>query len=316
MTITCFGLVYVIWGSTYLGMKIAVTKIPPLFVGGSRFFLAGTTLMLILAALGKFNFNWLGKPAYWRGAFVVGTFMMLGANGLLCMSLGRPGLPSGLAALIVATTPLWMLLLDRWQTGVGKFTPQIVAGLVVGLLGVGVLMSGKIFTTSDSAPIDVVGCLMVLASCILWSVGGIVGRRVSQPPHPIASSAFQMIAGGIMLLVFSAVFEAWKPIGDIPLSSSAWMAWLYLAVFGSMIGFTAFVWLLHHVSAASVSTYAYVNPLVAIVLGWFFLDEQPGMRTAVATVFILGGVVIIQLARRHAGRASVTTVASSDSRAE
>ena len=285
MTITCFGLVYVIWGSTYLGMKIAVTKIPPLFVGGSRFFLAGTTLML-------------------------------GANGLLCMSLGRPSLPSGLAALIVATTPLWMLLLDRWQTGVGKFTPQIVVGLVVGLLGVGILMSGKLFTTSDSAPVDVVGCFMVLASCILWSVGGIVGRRVSQPPHPLASSAFQMIAGGVLLLTFSAVFEAWKPIGEIPWNNSAWIAWLYLAVFGSLIGFSAFVWLLHHVSAASVSTYAYVNPLVAIVLGWFFLDEQPGVRTAVATVFILGGVVVIQLARRHAGRASVTTVTSSDSRAE
>ena len=316
MTITCFGLVYVIWGSTYLGMKIAVTKIPPLFVGGSRFFLAGTTLMLILAALGKFKFHWLGKPAYWRGAFLVGAFMMLGANGLLCMSLGRPGLPSGLAALIVATTPLWMLLLDRWQTGVGKFTPQIVLGLVVGLLGVGVLMSGKLFTTSDSAPIDVVGCLMVLASCILWSVGGIVGRRVSQPPHPLASSAFQMIAGGVLLLVFSACFEAWKPIGEIPWNNSAWIAWLYLAVFGSMIGFTAFVWLLHHVSAASVSTYAYVNPLVAIVLGWFFLGEQPGARTAVATIFILGGVVVIQLARRHTGRASVTTVSQSDSPTE
>jgi drug/metabolite transporter (DMT)-like permease len=272
--------------------------------------------MLILAALGKFKFHWLGKPAYWRGAFLVGAFMMLGANGLLCMSLGRPGLPSGLAALIVATTPLWMLLLDRWQTGVGKFTPQIVLGLVVGLLGVGVLMSGKLFTTSDSAPIDVVGCLMVLASCILWSVGGIVGRRVSQPPHPLASSAFQMIAGGVLLLVFSACFEAWKPIAEIPWNNSAWIAWLYLAVFGSMIGFTAFVWLLHHVSAASVSTYAYVNPLVAIVLGWIFLNEQPGLRTAVATVFILGGVVVIQLARRSAGRAQVTTVARSDSLAK
>ena len=316
MTITCFALVYVIWGSTYLGMKIAVTKIPPLFVGGSRFFLAGTTLMLILAALGKFKFHWLGKPAYWRGAFLVGAFMMLGANGLLCMSLGRPSLPSGLAALIVATTPLWMLLLDRWQTGVGKFTPQIVVGLATGLLGVGVLMSEKLFATTDQTPIDVIGSLMVLASCILWSVGGIVGRRVSQPPHPIASSAFQMIAGGIMLLVFSACFEAWKPIGEIPWNNSAWIAWLYLAVFGSMIGFTAFVWLLHHVSAASVSTYAYVNPLVAIVLGWFFLGEQPGARTAVATVFILGGVVVIQLARRHTGRASVTTVSQSDSPTE
>ena len=272
--------------------------------------------MLILAALGKFKFSWLRNLANWRGAFVVGAFMMLGANGLLCMSLGRPSLPSGLAALIVATTPLWMLLLDRWQTGVGKFTPQIVVGLVVGLLGVGILMSGKLFTTSDSAPVDVVGCFMVLASCILWSVGGIVGRRVSQPPHPLASSAFQMIAGGVLLLTFSAVFEAWKPIGEIPWNNSAWIAWLYLAVFGSLIGFSAFVWLLHHVSAASVSTYAYVNPLVAIVLGWFFLDEQPGVRTAVATVFILGGVVVIQLARRHAGRASVTTVTSSDSRAE
>jgi drug/metabolite transporter (DMT)-like permease len=206
-----------------------------------------------------------------------------------------------------------MLLLDRWQTGVGKFSPQIIAGLVIGLLGVGVLMSGKLFTTSSSAPIDVIGSFMVLASCILWSVGGILGRRVSQPPHPLASSAFQMIAGGLMLLAASTCFEAWKPIGEIPWNDSAWMAWLYLAVFGSMIGFTAFVWLLHHVSAASVSTYAYVNPLVAIVLGWLFLNEQPGLRTAVATVFILGGVVVIQLARRSAGRAQVTTVARSDS---
>lgn len=315
MTITCFALVYVIWGSTYLGIKIAVTKIPPLFIGGSRFFLAGTALMLILAALGKFQFHWLRNLAFWRGAFVVGTFMMLGANGLLCMSLGRSGLPSGLAALIVATTPLWMLMLDRWQTGVGKFTPQIITGLVVGLLGVGVLMSGKMLVTSDSAPIDVVACLMVLASCILWSVGGIVGRRVMQPPHPLASSAFQMIAGGVMLLAFSAFFEAWKPIGEIPWNDSAWMAWLYLAVFGSLIGFSAFVWLLHHVSAASVSTYAYVNPLVAIVLGWLFLSEQPGARTGIAAVFILGGVVVIQLAKRSK-HDSVITMAQSDARAK
>ncbi|MCE9620490.1 MAG: EamA family transporter [Planctomycetes bacterium] len=311
--LACFALVYLVWGSTYLGMKIATGKIPPFFIGGSRFLAAGACLLLILTALGKFQPRWLTNPAYWRGSVLVGMLMMLGANGLLCASLGRPGLPSGLAALIVASTPIWMLLLDRWQTGSGKFTPQIVAGLTIGLVGVGVLMSGKIFTSGESAPIDVTGCLMVLVSCILWSAGSIVGRKVQQPPHPLAASSMQMISGGVMMLALSACIEQWRPIADVPWDDRAWIAWAYLAIFGSMISFSAFVWLMHNVSAASVSTYAYVNPLIAMLLGWIFLGEQLGFRTGVAAVLVLSGVVLIQLSRRKTSRARRATTLVADS---
>jgi drug/metabolite transporter (DMT)-like permease len=309
----CFALVYVVWGSTYLGMKIAVTKIPPLLVGGLRFTAAGAALTLILLAMGRFQWRWLTSAPFWRGALLVGALMMLGANGLLCASLGRPGLPSGLAALIVASTPIWMLLMDRWQTGAGKFTPQIVAGLTIGLLGVGVLVSGKLFTAGEGVPIDVTGCLMVLASCILWSAGSIAGRRVKQPPHALAASAMQMIAGGAALLVTSFALEHWRPVADTSWNDAAWIAWAYLAIFGSLVSFSAFVWLMHHVSAASVSTYAYVNPLIAMLLGWMFLGEQLSMRTGVAAVLVLGGVVLIQLARRKVSRAHRATAVVADS---
>lgn len=291
--IACFSTVYLVWGSTFLGQKIAVAKIPPLLVSGSRFSFAGFVLLGILSALGKVEWKSLLHYRHWRTAAVTGFLMLFCANGLLSSALKRE-IPSGIAALIVGSTPMWMVTFDRMQTRRGVPSLRVMAGMLVGIAGVATLVSGAIFSQVQSEHVDFLGAMMVLVSAIFWSGGSIVGRTMPQPREAMLGSAMQMIMGGAMLLLLSLIMDPWKPVAQIPWNDPAWIAFGYLAIFGSLISFTAYMWLIHNTSAAAVATYAYVNPLVAMLLGWLMLDERLNPRTGFATLLILGGVVLLQ----------------------
>jgi drug/metabolite transporter (DMT)-like permease len=222
--------------------------------------------------------------------------MMLGGNGLLCASLQRQ-VPTGVAALIVGGTPIWMVTFDRMQTKRGLPSLRVMIGMAIGLLGVATLVSGSLAETG-AAHVDLIGVLMVLCSSVLWGAGSIVGRPMPQPQNPFVGSAMQMIVGGLLMLAASACVEQWAPVASIPWNDKAWLAAAYLATFGSLLGFSAYMWLIRNASAAAVATYAYVNPLVAMLLGWLLLGESPHGRTAFAAAFILGGVVLMQTGRR------------------
>ena len=296
MLITCFAAVYLLWGSTYVGMKVAVQRIPPMLLGGGRFLFAGLCLMTIVAMFGGLQRKWLVEWRYWRTASITGGLMMLGGNGLLCASLQRQ-VPTGVAALIVGGTPIWMVTFDRMQTKRGLPSLRVMIGMAIGLLGVATLVSGSLAETG-AAHVDLIGVLMVLCSSVLWGAGSIVGRPMPQPQNPFVGSAMQMIVGGLLMLAASACVEQWAPVASIPWDDKAWLAAAYLATFGSLLGFSAYMWLIRNASAAAVATYAYVNPLVAMLLGWLLLGESPHGRTAFAAAFILGGVVLMQTGRR------------------
>ena len=300
MLVACFASVYLIWGSTYVGMKVAVTRIPPMLLGGGRFLAAGLCLLALVAAFGGVKTAWLRDLRHWRTAALTGGFMMLGGNGLLCASLQRQ-VPSGVAALIVGGTPIWMMLFDRLQTGRGWPSARVLVGMAIGLAGVGTLVSASLAETSLRDHIDPVGALMVLGSTALWGYGSIVGRPLPQPPNAFVGSAMQMIVGGLLMLAASALVErgGWAPVADIPWNDRVWAAAAYLAFAGSLLGFSAYMWLIRNASAAAVATYAYVNPLVAVMLGWLMLGESVAARTALAAALILGGVVLMQTGRRH-----------------
>lgn len=297
MLVACFAAVYLVWGSTFLGMKVAVQQIPPLFLGGARFGFAGVTLLAILSLLGQVQARWLLEWRYWRTALVTGALMLLCANGLLCASLQRD-VPTGIAALIVGSTPISMVTMDRMQTRRGLPGARVMAGMAIGLAGVATLVGSSLRSEVRSEHVDLVGALMVLASTLFWSGGSIVGRPMPQPRNPLVGSALQMIVGGALLLIVSATIEPWKPVAALPWSHPAWLAALYLAVFGSLVSFSAYMWLIRHASAAAVATYAYVNPLIAMLLGALFLGERPQPSTALAAVLIVGGVVLMQTGRR------------------
>ena len=306
LLVACFAAVYLLWGSTFLGNKIALQRIPPMLLSGFRFEVAGVCLLAIVAATGRLELDALFAPRHWRTALVTGGLLFLLANGLLSAGLARP-VPTGIAALIVGSTPITLVTMDRMQTRRGLPSRRVMAGMALGLAGVATLVAGSMQGVDGDAPLELLGSLMVFASTLFWGAGTILGRTMPQPRNPLTASALQMIAGGAMLLVASACFEPWRPVAEIPPADRTWLAVAFLVLGGSLTGFTAYMWLVRNTSAAAVATYAYVNPLVAMLLGWLFLGERLHTRTALAAALILGGVVLMQTGRKsgtgdHAAR--------------
>jgi drug/metabolite transporter (DMT)-like permease len=206
--------------------------------------------------------------------------------------------PTGIAALIVGSTPISLVTMDRVQTRRGLPSVRVMTGMAMGLGGVATLVWGSMAGGDGAKPLELVGALMIFASTLFWGAGTILGRALPQPRNPLTASSLQMIAGGAMLLATSAFTERWEPVTRIPPDDPAWLAVLFLVFGGSLLGFTAYMWLVRNTSAAAVSTYAYVNPLVAILLGRLFLEEQLHLRVAFAAALILGGVVLMQTGRK------------------
>jgi len=308
--LAAFGAVYLLWGSTYLFIKYAVASIPPLGMAGARFLLAG----VILYAYGRFRGAEAPRGVHWRSAAVVGTMLMT-SNAAVAWS--ERYIPSGVASLLVAITPCWMVLFD-WM-GHRERAPRagVVVGLVAGLVGIVVLVGpGSI---RGEAGIDVPAALAVIVGTAIWSAGSLYARRAPRPTSPQLSSGMQMLTGGAVLSLVSAVTGQWSGFSIAETPAIAWWSFLYLVTFGSLIAYSAYMYLLTAVSPARVSTYAYVNPVVAVFLGWAFAGELLTPRVIVASAIIVGAVALIVTfgASGPPARAALTTdeypIASTDS---
>jgi drug/metabolite transporter (DMT)-like permease len=279
-----FAAIYLIWGSTYLGIRYAVESIPPLLMMGIRHLTAGTLL-----------YAWVrqrGTPApsrtHWASAAVAGAILFLGGHGSLAWA--ELKVPSGLAALLSATLPLWIVLLAHLRGTERNLDGRVIAGLLLGFAGVALLVGPEDLRQSGRA--DWMSAGAVLMGAFLWSMGTVYTRSVKLPSSAVLSAAMQMMAGGAALLLVGSLTEA-RELHLAAVSAKSVLALAYLTVFGSIIAFTAFTWLMTTSSAARVSTYAYVNPVVAVLLGWALAQEPVGVRTLAAAGVILAGVALV-----------------------
>jgi drug/metabolite transporter (DMT)-like permease len=282
-----FFCIYIVWGSTYLAMKFAVDTIPPFLMGAVRFLIAGALLVAWSAWRGRAQATRLA----WRNAAIVGGLLLFWGNGSIAWSTQR--VPSGVISLLVATVPLWLVVLEGLK-GRRPTAPQ-VAGVAVGLVGVSLLV-----LPSDgslrSAPIDPLGAAAVLLSALMWTTGSLFSRTAEQAPYAPMASGMQMLCGGAMLAVLSVVTgEPGRVALDAVTMRSA-LSVGYLIVFGSLVGFSTYMWLLQKASPTAVGTYAYVNPAVAVALGALFAGERLPTRGALAMTIIVGSVALVSLA--------------------
>ena len=291
MTLTAFAIIYLVWGSTFLAIRVGVAEVPPLLFAAMRFLVAGAVLVAWTVARGER----LPTRRQWLSVVLLGMLIFLIDYGLLFWAEQR--VPSGIAAVMLATIPVFMALAEILFLRTQKLTARLALALVVGLLGVVVLTLRSVAGLGDSA-LDGLGATALIVSAISWAVASSLTRRLPLPESKVMSSGTQMLAGGLLLTIASAGFGEFHRFDPSAVSLKAWMALLYLIVAGSIIGFTAYVWLIHHQSPTKVGTYAYVNPVVAVVLGYFFGGEALGIRAVLGTLCVLVSVVVITTSRK------------------
>ncbi len=282
--VMAFAAVYVIWGSTYLGIRYAVESIPPFLMAGTRNLAAG----LLLYALARARGSARPTPVEWRDATVAGGLMLALGNGGVTWA--EQVIPSGMTALLVALTPVWMVLLDWLRPGGTRPRPFVVAGLLVGFLGVALLARGE---GNHSNPAYDWGIVALMLASLGWASGSIFNRQARKPASPLLGVSMQMMAGGTLLLGFASVRGEAAQFSMDRVTGLSAGAWLYLTVAGSMIGYTAYVWLLHASTPARVATYAYVNPFIAVMLGCTIGHETFSHELFVAGVLIITAVILI-----------------------
>lgn len=290
-----FFLLYVIWGSTYLAIRYAIETLPPFLMAGVRFILAGSLMYSFMRWRGAPNPSW---QQWWRLA-LIGVFLFLGGNGFVVWA--EQYITSGLAALLVSTLPLWLILLDWLWAGGPRPGALALTGIAFGILGTFVLVDPIQLVGSD---VYLPGAAMVILASLLWAIGSIYSKKIEQPKSIFMSAACQMIGGGVSILLVAAAlgeFEGFA-LGQVSLVSAA--CFFYLLVLGSMVAISAYVWLLQNASASSVSTYAFVNPAVAVFLGWLIADEPLNARILTGAGIILAGVVLVLRASASRSRSA------------
>lgn len=285
-----FAIIYLVWGSTYLAIRIGVREIPPFLMAGLRFTVAGAVMWAWMRVTGT------PSPTLpeWRDASVLGTLMFL--IDYACLFWAEQRVPSGIAAVILAMIPVCITLLEITWLRTQRLTLRLALGLAIGIIGVVVLMNPS--ATLGEAPLNHRGVIALLVSCCGWSVGTIVTQRLTLPASKPMSAAAQMLSGGVQLLVLAAIAGEFTHFRAQKISSGAWVSLLYLIIAGSIISFTAYVWLLHYESPTKVGTYAYVNPVVAVILGGTLGGETIGRRTVLGTALILISVAAITTMKR------------------
>jgi drug/metabolite transporter (DMT)-like permease len=280
-----FFSVYVFWGMTYLAMRVAVVDIPPHLMAGSRFLLAGFLLYVWARRRGDAPPTW----EQWRAATIIGAFLLLGGNATVAWAEER--VPSGLAAVLIAVAPIWMVGME-WARGGSRPGKRVIGGLLLGLVGVGLL----VWPAGDTVgSVDLIGAAMLILASASWAWGSVISKSAPLPKSPFLATSMEMITAGILLLVIAAVAGQLDRFSLSGVSWEAALSWVYLVIFGSLVGFTAYIWLLGHTSIAKAGTYAYVNPMVAVLLGWAILGEPITWRTVIATLVILLGVALVNL---------------------
>ena len=280
--------VYVVWGSTYFAIAVMIESLPPLLAAGFRYATAGLIMLTALAAHARWRRS--REPAerptaaHWRSAFIIGALLLLGGNGGVVLAELR--IPSGLAAVLVATVPIWLAVFDAILT---RRPPGllVIGGLLAGIVGVGVLL----VPVEGLAGIDPLGVALVVAGTMCWAAGSLYARRAPLPRSGLLGTGMEMVGGGLALAVGGLLLGEAGRIDVASFSTRSLLAVAYLIVFGSIVAFTAYTWLLANVSVSVVGTYAYVNPIVAVGLGAVLLSEPITLRTVIATVIIIGAVI-------------------------
>lgn len=286
-----FAAIYLIWGSTYLAIRFAIDTLPPFTMAGSRFVIGGGVLYAVARVLGA------ERPTgrQWLSTFIVGGLLLLGGNG--GVTYAELTVPSGVAALLVATVPLWMLLL-QWLLRDGA-TPSMmeVAGVLLGFAGVVLLFSP--WRGADDGRADRFGMLLLVGASLSWSFGSLISRRMTLPSSPWLTTAMQMLCGGFLLGLMGLCLGEWWRVDFAGVTAKSWLSFAYLTIVGSLVGFSAYVWLLRVSTPARVATYAYVNPVVAVALGWSFGGESLTALTVVGMCVIVAGVVMTTTAKQR-----------------
>jgi drug/metabolite transporter (DMT)-like permease len=288
-TLVAFGVIYFVWGSTFLAIRVGVHEVPPLLFAAMRFFIAGLAVVVWTA----FRREAWPTRRQWGSICLLAALIFVGDYGLLFWA--EQKVPSGIAAVMLATIPAFTAVAEVSLLRTQRLTLRLCVALVIGLAGVAVLMSHSL--NLGGAPIGTVGALALIVAAIFWSVATVMTRRLPLPSSKVLSSGAQMLAGGVMLAVVATALGEPRRFHAAAVSGHAWFALVYLIVMGSIVGFTCYVWLIHHESPTKVGTYAYVNPVVAVILGYFLGGEALGLRTILGTALVLASVLLITLGR-------------------
>ena len=307
IVIVAFAALYVIWGSTYLGIRFAIETIPPFLMAGARFVLAGVIMYAIAWSQGSLlrrsgcegritKSSW----ANWRTSLIIGACLLLAGNGGVTIS--EQHIDSGLAALIVAIVPIYIVLLG-WATGVApRPSPIVWLALVGGFVGVGILFGPALHFSSEQGRHPAIGISILLVSSFIWSAGSLYSRTAKHAASPFLTAAQQMLCGGALLLLAGVVTGELPQFHPGSISILSLASFVYLVIIGAVVGYTAYIWLLRHCEPAKVATYAYVNPIVAVLLGAVFAGETLTMRTLIAASLIIGSVALVITAQQLRAR--------------
>jgi len=285
LIIAAFAALYLIWGSTYIGILFAIQSIPPFLMAGSRFLIAGLIMFAIARTQGPLRSTW----TEWRTSIIVGACLLLGGNGGVTLS--EKFIESGLASLIVATVPIYITLLG-WLFGMTpRPAPIVWLGLAGGFLGVAVLMGPALRFSGGSH--SAIGMSILLIGSFLWSAGSLYSRTAKHSASPFLAAAQQMFCGGALLMLVGLLAGEPRKFHPENITTLSLGAFAYLVLVGAIVGYTAYFWLLRHCDPAKVATYAYVNPIVAVLLGALFAHETITLRTLLAAALIIGSVALI-----------------------
>jgi drug/metabolite transporter (DMT)-like permease len=287
-TLLAFGVIYFVWGSTFLAIRVGVREVPPLLYAAMRFLVAGVVLFGWTVARGE------KRPTVrqWMSASVIALLVFGCDYGALFWAEKR--VPSGVAAVVLATIPVFMALADILVLRTTKLTARLGFALLVGICGVGVLVSSSL--NVGGAAVDLRGAAALLFAGATWAIASVLARKLDLPESKTVTSGAEMLVGGVWLTLGAGILGEFRGFQLGAVSWGAWVALAYLIVAGSIIAYTAYVWLLHHESPTKVGTYAYVNPVVAVLLGYFFGGEGLGMRTILGTACVLASVILITTA--------------------
>lgn len=296
--VLAFAAVYVVWGSTYLAIRFGVETIPPFMMAGMRFVFAG----LLLYGWARLRGAPPPSGREWRSAAVIGLLLLFVANGGVTWAEQR--VPSGIAALFAATVPLWIVVLDWTLHGAARPRPGVIIGLIAGFAGVLMLVGPDQIT--GSSRLDLAGIGVLLMASLSWAIGSLYSRKAVLPSSPLMATSMEMLSGAAALLLLSALSGEFQRFDPASVSARSWLSVAYLVIFGSIIGFSAYVWLLRVAHASRVATYAYVNPVIAIFLGWSLAGEALTFRMLLpAAVIILAvGLIITSQSKQRESAAS------------
>jgi drug/metabolite transporter (DMT)-like permease len=290
--LVAFAAVYILWGSTYLAIRVGIESFPPLLLAGARHLLTG----LLLYPLLRWKTGARPTAAHWRTAMVTGCLLLFVGNGGVCIAEER--IPSGVAALLVATVSLWLVLIEWMRPAGVRPAPRVIGGLLLGFAGLALLVGPQ--DLGGSARVDPGGVGILLLASLAWASGSIYSQHAPSPSSPLLGAAMQSLAGGVALWVAGFISGETRALHLSAISLRSWLALAYLIVFGSTLGFTAYTYILKKSAATRVATYAFVNPVVALFLGWLVVGEAITLRTLTAAAVILTAVVLVITAPHRA----------------